>query len=87
MKKGLSLFILNSPSQCYLSQDLWCVCVCVCVCACVLFIYTISISTNCISQEEFSFIASNQQIYDFYKSVIFDISELFNVIQIVAVST
>ena len=83
MKKGLSLFILNSPSQCYLSQDLWCVC----VRACVLFIYTISISTNCISQEEFSFVASNQQIYNFYKSVIFDISELCNVIQIVAVST
>ena len=35
------------------------------VCVCVLFIYTISISILCVSREEFSFIKSNQQIYDF----------------------
>ena len=61
-----------------------------------LFVYTISISIICVSQEECSFIPSNQQMCDFYKWVIFkkkrlceklifDISELFNVIQIVVV--
>ena len=55
---------------------------------CVLLIYTISISIICVSQEEPSLIASNQQIYDFEKWIIyekkrhgekqnFDISELF----------
>ena len=55
---------------------------------CVLFIYTISISILCVSREEGSLTESNQQIYDFYKWVIFekqrhcrkwifDISELF----------
>ena len=48
-----------------------CVCVCVCVCACVcmyaLFIYTNSIGIICVSKDEHSLIASNQQIYDFYK--------------------
>ena len=54
----------------------------------MLFIYTISISIICVSQEEPSLIAPNQQIYDFYKWVsfekkrhcgkyIFDISEIF----------
>ena len=33
---------------------------------CVLFIYIISISIICVSQEELSLIASNEQIYDFY---------------------
>ena len=37
----------------------------------VLFIYTISISINCVSLEEISLIASNEQIYTFYKWVIF----------------
>ena len=64
---------------------------------CVLFIYTISISIICVSEGELSLIASNEQIYNFCKWVIFekkklwkvsfDISELFSVIQIAAVST
>ena len=65
-----------------------CVCVCVCVCVYDLFIYTISISIIWVLQEETSLIASNQQIYNFYKWIIFekkrhygkeiiDISELF----------
>ena len=37
---------------------------------CVLFIYTMSISTICASQEKPHFIATNQQIYDFYKLII-----------------
>ena len=37
-------------------------CVCVCVCVCVLFTYTISSSIICVSQEEPSLIASNQQM-------------------------
>ena len=41
-----------------------------CVYVCVLFIYTISISVICVSQEETDLIASNQQIYDFYKLII-----------------
>ena len=54
--------------------SVWCVCVCVyvCVCVCVLFIYTISISIISVSQEEPSLIASNQQIHDFYKQIIFE---------------
>ena len=35
-----------------------------CVCVCILFIYTISISIICVSQEEPSLIACNQQIYE-----------------------
>ena len=58
------------------SQACWvfdvCVCVCVYVCVCVLFIYTISISIISVSQEEPSLIASNQQIHDFYKQIIFE---------------
>ena len=38
---------------------------------CVLFIYTISISVICVSQAEPSLTASNQQIYYFYKCIIF----------------
>ena len=34
---------------------------------CVLLIYTISINIRCVSQERFSLVESNQQIYDFYK--------------------
>ena len=34
---------------------------------CVLFTYTISISITYVSQEQPILIASNQQIYDFYK--------------------
>ena len=62
---GLSLiFILTNPFQCYLSLSVWCVC--------VLFIYTVSISIICVSQEEPNLIASNQQMYDFYKWIIFE---------------
>ena len=39
---------------------------------CVLFVYTISISIICVSQEEPSLIAPNQQMYDFYKRIIFE---------------
>ena len=60
----------------FLSVYVVCVCVCVCVyvcvCVCVLFIYTISISIISVSQEEPSLIASNQQIHDFYKQIIFE---------------
>ena len=38
----------------------------------VLFIYTNSVSIIRASQEELSFIPCNQQIYDFYKWVIFE---------------
>ena len=34
------------------------------------FIYSISISIICVSQEQLSLIASNQQIYDFYKWIL-----------------
>ena len=62
------MFFLTNLFQCYLSLNVWCVCVCVCVYVCVCFVYyTISISIICVSLEELSFIASNQQIYDFYK--------------------
>ena len=73
------------------------------MCLCVLFIYTISIGISvsiiCVSKKDVSLIASNQQICDFYKSVIFekkinigkyilDFSKLFiQFIQIAAVST
>ena len=85
---------MTNSFHCYLSLSVWfmcvhvCMCACVCVCVCV-FIYTISISIICVSQEEPSLIAYNQQIYHFYKSIIwkrkdivkcekyiFDISEL-----------
>ena len=60
LKKDVSLiFILTNPFQCYLSLSVWCVR--------VLFIYTISISIICVSKDEPSLIASNQQIYDIYK--------------------
>ena len=60
LKKDISLiFILTNPFQCYLSLSVWCVR--------VLFIYTISISIICVSKDELSLAASNQQIYDFYK--------------------
>ena len=51
---------------------LWVLGVCVCVCVCVLFIYIIPISIICVWQEKPSLIASNQQICDFYKWVIFE---------------
>ena len=51
------------PFQCYFSQSVWCMC--------VLFIYTILISVICVSQEELSLVASNAQMYDFKKWVIF----------------
>ena len=48
------------------------VCVCVCVYVCVSYvIYTNSISFICVSKEEPSLITSNQQIYSFYKWIIF----------------
>ena len=53
------IFLLTNPFQCYFSLSAWWVC--------ILFIYTISVSIICVSQGEPSFIASNQQIYDFYK--------------------
>ena len=64
-KKEVSLiFIVTNPFKCYLSLSVWWMC--------VLFIYTISISIIYVSQEETSFIASNQQISGFYKSMIFE---------------
>ena len=48
------------------------VCVCVCVCVLLLFIYAISVCIICVSQEVPSLAASNQQIYDFYKWIIFE---------------
>ena len=38
----------------------------------VLFIYTILISIILVLQEERGLIASNEQVYDFYKWVIFE---------------
>ena len=69
-------------------------CVCVCLSVCALFIYVNSIIILCVSREERSLTESNQQIYDFYKSVIFEnqihgaisASYLFSVIQTAAVS-
>ena len=63
-KKGVVSFILilTNPFQCYLSLSVWCVCLCF-----FLFIYTISIGIICVSQKEPSLIASNQQMYNFYK--------------------
>ena len=59
-KGGVSfIFILTNPFQCYLSLIVWSVCVCVCV----LFIYTISISIICVSQEQPTLTASNQQTW------------------------
>ena len=54
---------LPSPhhSQCYIPLSAWC----------ILFIYTIFISIICVSQEELSLIASNEQIYDFYNWAFF----------------
>ena len=42
-----------------------------CVYVFVLFIYTISISI-CVSQEEPSLTGFNQQIYDFYRGIVFE---------------
>ena len=58
----LLIFILSNLPQCYLSLSVLCVCVCG-----FFIIYVISIRIICASQEELSLIASNQQIYDFYK--------------------
>ena len=59
LKKDVSLiFILTNP---FSVICLWVFGVC------VLFIYTISISIICVSKDELSLAASNQQIYDFYK--------------------
>ena len=63
-KGGSLIIILTNPFQCYLSLRVWCVC--------VLLIYTISVSIICVSQEEPSPIASDQQMYDFYKWIIFE---------------
>ena len=60
------IFILTNLFQCYLSLS-----VCY-LCMWMLFIYTISISIICVSQEEHSLIASNLQIYDLYKCIIFE---------------
>ena len=51
------------------------------VVVCVLLIYTISLTILCVSWEEFSLIESNQQIYDFYKSVIFEKQRHFGTLQ------
>ena len=57
-KGGISrIFILTNPFQYCLSPSVWCVC--------VLFICSISTSIICVSQEEPSPIASNQQIMTF----------------------
>ena len=65
LKKRVSLIIiLSNPFQCFLSLGVCCVC--------VLFIYATSTSIICVWQEELSFIASNQQIYDLHKWVIFE---------------
>ena len=70
------MFILTNPFQCYLSVSVQCVRVFARVCVCVLFVYTISIGISvsiiCVSQEDVSLIASNQQICDFYKLVVFE---------------
>ena len=49
-------------SDSWLTNLFWVFGVCVCVCVCVLFTYIISISVICVSQEETSLIASNQQM-------------------------
>ena len=65
LKKRVSLIIiLSDPFHCFLSLGVCCVC--------VLFIYATSTSIICVWQEELSFIASNQQIYDLHKWVIFE---------------
>ena len=77
-----------------------CVCVCVCVCVCFVYLqhFCISVSIICVSQEEPSLTATNQQICDFYKYIILKIKDIaeskvlisvnhsFNVIKIAAVS-
>ena len=75
-----------------------CVCVCVCVFVSVFCLFRHFFSIACFTIEELSLIASNQQIYKFYRWVvfetkihcgkqIFDISELLSVIQRAAVRT
>ena len=61
-----TIFIITNRFQYFLSLRAWCMCVC------VLFIYTISISIIRVSWEESSLVTSNQQIYDFYKWIIFE---------------
>ena len=55
-------YLFLSVSMCELAR----------VCVFVLFIYTISVSIIYVSREEISVTASNQQIYEFYKRVIFE---------------
>ena len=92
LKKGVSLiFILTNCWQCYLSLSVWCECVC------LVYLHHFC-QYLCVSWEELSLIESNQQIYDCNKWVILkskDIVEskfsiptnLFNIVQIAAVST
>ena len=68
----LHVWHFTHSQACWVFDVCVCVCVCVYVCVCVLFIYTISISIISVSQEEPSLIASNQQIHDFYKQIIFE---------------
>ena len=68
----LHVWHFTHSQACWVFDVCVCVCVYVCVCVCVLFIYTISISIISVSQEEPSLIASNQQIHDFYKQIIFE---------------
>ena len=68
----LHVWHFTHSQACWVFDVCVCVCVYVCVSVCVLFIYTISISIISVSQEEPSLIASNQQIHDFYKQIIFE---------------
>ena len=57
-----SRLIVGPPFQCYLSLSVWCVC----------FVYLHHFyQYYCVLLEELSLIASNEQIYTFYKWVIF----------------
>ena len=63
-KKGrVSLIFVITLSIFCLSLSVWWV---------FLFIYTIFISIICVSHEELSLISSKQQIYGFYKCIIFE---------------
>ena len=62
--RGASRLVVGPPPppfQCYLSLNPWCVC--------FVYLHHFTISIICVSQEEI--IASNEQIYTFYKWVIF----------------